>query len=73
MKYRASGEVEWRAGYAAGKREGAFESFHPGGAKSSAGTFREGKEEGVWSYWTSDGRLDATRSGTYAAGVRTGA
>ena len=68
--FYANGQIEMECGTQAGKREGACRRFYPDGAKQAEGQYVDGKMEGEWTFWLSDGSVDTARSGTYAAGGR---
>jgi antitoxin component YwqK of YwqJK toxin-antitoxin module len=60
--------------YKAGKRiaplDGLATSHHPNGEKESEGEYKNGKKEGLWTYWNEDGSIDHEKSGIYKAGKR---
>src|SRR5262245_7270774 len=68
--YYTNGQVEMECETRAGKREGACRRYYPNGAKQAEGHYADGKMEGPWTFWLEDGSVDATRSGSYAAGGR---
>jgi len=49
--------VQWEMEH--GASSGAVESFHESGGRASAGMRREGKREGEWTWWNTDGRVAA--------------
>jgi hypothetical protein len=70
--YYANGQVEMECETKADKREGACRRFYPDGAKQAEGQYVDGKMEGTWTFWLSDGSVDTSRSGNYVAGGRVG-
>ncbi len=52
------GNVEW-------VRDGAYVESNRAGAKMAQGTYRNGKRQGLWTYWRDDGSVDGSRTGTY--------
>ena len=69
----ASGRMESRAELEDGVREGPATEWYANGQERCSGKYAQGLREGTWAFYTSDGKLDAERSGTYSAGVRVGA
>ena len=68
-------DVRWstvRFAEAKGQRVGHWITWYVNGQKHSEGTYADGKREGSWQFWKSDGTVDAALSGSYAAGTRTG-
>ena len=46
------------------------ERWHPNGTKQAEGVLVAGRMEGEWHWWSTDGSLDAERSGTYHDGSK---
>ncbi len=68
----ASGQVQSRAQLEAGVREGAASEWYANGQERCSGLYKRGLREGAWNFYSEAGVLDAERSGSYSAGVRTG-
>ncbi|MBL8857230.1 MAG: hypothetical protein JNL28_01820 [Planctomycetes bacterium] len=66
--YFASGKIESRIEYDAGRRDGLGERWYSNGTKQSEGRYEAGRMEGEWRFWNADGTVDAERSGNYRAG-----
>ncbi len=54
----------------AGPLEGRCLSFHGNGQKDQEGEYKNGKEEGPWTYWNEEGAQLFNKSGIYSSGVR---
>lgn len=68
--YFASGRIESKIEYEAGKRQGLAERWLPNGTKVSEGHYEDGRMEGAWQFWNTDGTLNEARSGQYRAGQK---
>ena len=47
---------------------GDFNEWYENGQKRAEGSFEEGQEEGLWTYWNEDGSPHTVKSGLYEAG-----
>lgn len=54
---RSDGSPARRATLVDGAQEGAFESFHPNGVRSAAGSYRNDARDGEWTHWHDNGAL----------------
>lgn len=66
--YWSNGALKARIETRDGTPHGACARYYADGAKEAEGRFQDGELEGPWTFWGPDGRIDATRSGTYRDG-----
>ena len=49
---------------------GDFNEWYENGQKRTEGSFEDGQEEGLWTYWNEDGSIDTVKSGIYKDGEK---
>lgn len=71
---RASeGERGWSEASGASERQGPWLHWHENGTLRARGSYVDGRREGAWEFWTSQGAPDPALSGLYRDGTRIGA
>ncbi len=56
-EYHKNGQLEWRAFYRDGKKEGLWQWYHENGQLFCKGSYKEGKKEGLWQWYWDNGQL----------------